>query len=694
MKKIKLNYLFILFANVLISQPLTVNSTFTNNKIIVKNTVTNDTIISATPYNIWDPAVGAHQSTIIPTVQTLTYTNGFDIKYTFLNTSSDTSSLGIFNIGGFHFDSIIHARDFQTSGYEYDINHHNLNYYGGGANYPNGNYSPVAVFGDDSITVGISFIYPIMDYKHEIFMRVESPNPQNLYARLWQLNIVPNAYNIPNSVKYYREGELAPGETRTYTISVRLSYRNDKCNTWITNLEPYKNYFRNKYGTVQYKRAVDPIAGYLPGDLIFLSSNNPYAFSPGNNNPAIHGFGPISRSLIRTEDLGYKKVLLWAPTGFCKNNLNLNYCFKFTSHWLEGDTSLYPHSYGHNMHDAIDSLSLVSNNGRELGLWWGRSTEIMDNWDSAYSYVLNPNNASHVAKGLYELSLAKQAGTKIIGLDQFSGSTGTEIPIWHSFNWLKIMRSNAPAIKFACEQGTGDILNTQAAFVYYSDRMKSPHYLADYLLPGNEIWSLLVQNLIAPTCMDEIHRVTQNGQIAVNLKCADTLVAPYLAVESWWNTMPKTDLGPDTLISASSIYVLDARFKDFSSCLWSNGSTASSIQVSSPGVYYVTCQNTYGCLFSDTVVISFIPNNIKHFNLNNSLFSLYPNPAQTSLIINTSEPIKEIIFYDLTSKIILSINNPNTNNKINIDNLSNGLFIVKAIFYDNTIQTKKLIVNK
>ena len=58
------------------------------------------------------------------------------------------------------------------------------------------------------------------------------------------------------------------------------------------------------------------------------------------------------------------------------------------------------------------------------------------------------------------------------------------------------------------------------------------------------------------------------------------------------------------------------------------------------------------------------------------------------------QPIKEIIFYDLTSKIILSINNPNTNNKINIDNLSNGLFIVKTIFYDNTIQTKKLIVNK
>ena len=92
MNKIKLNYLFILFANVLISQPLTVNSTFTNNKIIVKNTVTNDTIISATPYNIWDPAAGAHQSTVIPTIQTLTYTNGFDIKYTFSNSSSDTSS--------------------------------------------------------------------------------------------------------------------------------------------------------------------------------------------------------------------------------------------------------------------------------------------------------------------------------------------------------------------------------------------------------------------------------------------------------------------------------------------------------------------------------------------------------------------------------------------------------------------------
>lgn len=63
------------------------------------------------------------------------------------------------------------------------------------------------------------------------------------------------------------------------------------------------------------------------------------------------------------------------------------------------------------------------------------------------------------------------------------------------------------------------------------------------------------------------------------------------------------DLGPDTTICSNQPLILDAG-AGFSSYLWQDGSTGSSVPVRTPGKYRVTVRNAYGCVSSDSVTIA------------------------------------------------------------------------------------------
>ena len=49
-----------------------------------------------------------------------------------------------------------------------------------------------------------------------------------------------------NLIKY--EARLRPGESRTYTVAVRVAKSRDQ---WMRTLLPYRTYFRAQYGGVQ-----------------------------------------------------------------------------------------------------------------------------------------------------------------------------------------------------------------------------------------------------------------------------------------------------------------------------------------------------------------------------------------------------------------------------------------------------------
>jgi gliding motility-associated-like protein len=65
-------------------------------------------------------------------------------------------------------------------------------------------------------------------------------------------------------------------------------------------------------------------------------------------------------------------------------------------------------------------------------------------------------------------------------------------------------------------------------------------------------------------------------------------------------------LGNDTAFCSNDTYYLDPGI-EFSSYIWQNGSTDSTILVTSGGLYWVTVTNEYGCTDSDSIFISLLP---------------------------------------------------------------------------------------
>jgi len=78
-------------------------------------------------------------------------------------------------------------------------------------------------------------------------------------------------------------------------------------------------------------------------------------------------------------------------------------------------------------------------------------------------------------------------------------------------------------------------------------------------------------------------------------------------------------------------------------------------------------------------------------------FNVFPNPAKELLIIHASKKIRRIQIIDLTGKIIREIHAKaiSTNNsKVNLNGISNGLYLVSIKDENGNIATKKIIISK
>jgi hypothetical protein len=74
---------------------------------------------------------------------------------------------------------------------------------------------------------------------------------------------------------------------------------------------------------------------------------------------------------------------------------------------------------------------------------------------------------------------------------------------------------------------------------------------------------------------------------------------------------------------------------------------------------------------------------------NNEDIQIYPNPAASSINIQTSEKAS-IKIINMKGQVIKNIYNVAHNAKIDVSNLTNGIYIIKAIS-EKGITTKKLI---
>jgi hypothetical protein len=164
--------------------------------------------------------------------------------------------------------------------------------------------------------------------------------------------------------------------------------------------------------------------------------------------------------------------MLWAPSGLFRTNTGNNYPFLFMSGM---DNSAL-------VAQTADLLKQrVTDNGIDLGFWWGRSTQVMREWDTPDWESLDPDNPDHVQRGFRELDLAVDRGAGTIGLDAF-----VYMEPWDGYRWIQMMLERHPHLKFVVEPSGADIHHVLAAiWVEGLHNVKTPPILQDFRLPGS-----------------------------------------------------------------------------------------------------------------------------------------------------------------------------------------------------------------
>lgn len=151
------------------------------------------------------------------------------------------------------------------------------------------------------------------------------------------------------------------------------------------------------------------------------------------------------------------------------------------------------------------------------------------------------------------------------------------------------------------------------------------------------------------------------------------------------------NLGNDVSTTQSS-YTINGP-AGYSSYLWNPIGNTSSITVTNSGNYSLTIDNGFGCIFTDTIHVSFIPNNIQKENESTSI-SIYPNPASKNISFVSENPINEIKIVDLTGRIIINKECIGSNNfSLDISKLPEGYYF-SEITTNQGKSVKKIIITK
>jgi hypothetical protein len=396
-------------------------------------------------------------------------------------------------------------------------------YYGPGLLYPVHLYSPVFAISDPSGAVGISLMYPILDYKHNVELQfVSRGGGYATNGRAWEA--------------YFRlKGDLPAGQTRRYRVAVRAT---PDPTEWVRTLTPYRDFFRATYGDVRYTRDPRPVFGVSVADPHCLSDNSPDGFcGRAGRRPDQVGWAPTAQYLRSANDMGYARVMFWKPSGIFRLHQDLNFPFQFMTHMNDVPA----------LRASLDSLRAVSTSGLQMGYWWGNSVRVMRGWDDGRFEFFDPANADHVDRALAEFDMAVGLRAQMIGLDAFVG-----IPDWDAYSWLRTLQQRAPNVKLLLERegSAPDLFNLVAPTWVNEPNLQTPRVLADFLVPGHESWFGLQQfywdhlaqlrghALSTAERNAEIERVAQLGYVPVLFDNFPIRGRDFRAAESWLTTIP------------------------------------------------------------------------------------------------------------------------------------------------------------
>ena len=502
---------------------------------------------------------------IVPTISIEHHGDlSYDITYTFKNTSTKASPIGRLEMGIFGMGQRLRVLDHASSLAWRDISHDSFS--GFSWCYPGHAYSPVMVAMNQTHVVGVSLLYPVMDYRHDAAVQLHRVGGvfRGPDERLgWMISFDLNNTTNPNAPERVHFGaELQPGQTRQYTIAVRAMRRPAASGSvtglqeWLEVIEPYRAYFETHAGSVSYDRRTKPVMTWGFADEGNISATNRRGFGGNDIRPDRVGFAPIADRIVRTQ-AGYDSVMVWAPSGLYAEHRELNYPSRFTAGWLDIEK----------LRTATDSIGLpaIPRSGKELGLWWGRAAEYSDRWDGSTSVHLDTSNPQHMNLVYQQLDLAEQAGATMIGLDAFSHH---RMPSWEQIDYITGLQQRYPEMSFIVEPIASDIVhritptflrawqvNDETRTEDDFHRLSMPHYLSDFLLPGHETWAYFRYNDIAQMSgqsidsdrvQRDVERLARNGYVRVMASIVP-LRNPQLATAdaTWLTTVPGGGGGSD-----------------------------------------------------------------------------------------------------------------------------------------------------
>lgn len=467
-----------------------VTAGYEGGKIAVRDALSAEALIMQRSLKLWEDNTGGQS--IAPAIEFVPQSTGYDLVYTFHNTTAFPKKQGQIRVGVFTMDAEIDVMDggyrdskFRAEdGDSYGVFHRY---------YPHNMYSPVWVIKDGDYATGISVQYPMMEYKHDLrfAMRRSAGGIASGEGGIgWFLEIRFSngpTDTVDNGLRY--EATIPPGETRTYTVSVRTT---NSTSDWMRTLVPYRDYFRATYGGVRYDRRTKPVNAHTLAVTSNATETNPYGWNrAAQRSPDVFGWDKLVDDLASRT--GWSGYMIVKPTGVFKKYKDLNFPFQFTSRWLANE----------NMRTALDSRrgfpSLVRRTKSDLGFWWGRSCQVMTDWDNGKFEALDPDNPAHVQACINEMALAAQAGATIIGLDTFAHRW---TPVWKLYPWLQRLKLIYPQMQFVIEPISCDVMHTVGAMWLRGyadsaapgseselDKIRGPHLMADFLLPGHETWA-------------------------------------------------------------------------------------------------------------------------------------------------------------------------------------------------------------
>ena len=425
------------------------------------------------------------RDTVQPSIQAKPVPGGLDIVAKYRNNTGSARSLGVLTLTCPTIDRQAQWYDFRRGTEIGAIDHKDGPIIRGYHPYPSDLYSPVAIIADDTLAIGASLLYNPLEYQHEVFTLVRAagfdrttPAAPGESERewLWQ-------------VSFLLKGELAAGESRTYTLAVRFAQPRNAMST----LRPYADYFRETHGQVAYTKDPRPVKGYSFAQVHNQSSANPRGFTYGTRRPDMHGFAPWAETLrASVAASGYDRIMIWALSGLHRND-NLNY----PPAYVTGADRFTPARRSRGQIRALRRENI------DIGLWWGRSQQVMEGWHSDQIEFLDPQNRAHTRKAITELESAAVYSPSEIGLDAFA-----YLPVWEAAPWLERLQQTLPSARFITEPSSNDILHRMAPTWVNATEVTATNELANMVNPGHETWAgvrfdILQGRLGRPITQDE-----------------------------------------------------------------------------------------------------------------------------------------------------------------------------------------------